>query len=113
MHGFIGSGNKLQTVDYPSDDATGTALEGINDSGQAVGVWLDSFGNTRAFLLDIATGTFTDIHVPTSTSVAAWNINNQGAVAVSSDAGSFVWCKKARQCPTSGITVTAPEHRGR
>jgi hypothetical protein len=110
-HGFIGSGNKMQTVDYPSDQAAGTALEGINDSGQAVGQWVDSAGNTHSFLLDIASDTFTDIDVSGAANVYAWNINSAGAVAVSSDAGPFVWCKKARQCPAGGVAVVAPEHR--
>jgi hypothetical protein len=112
-HGFIGSGNKLQTVDYPSDDATGTAMEGINDSGMAVGQWVDSAGNTHSFLLEIGSNTFTDINVTGATNVYAWNINKQGAVAVSSDAGSFVWCKKVRQCPAGGTVIAAPEHPGK
>lgn len=112
-HGFIGSGNKLQSVDYPSDQADGTALEGINDSGQAVGQWFDSAGNTHSFLLDIASQTFTDILVSGAPNVFAWNINNQGGVAVSSDAGSFVWCKKARQCPSGGAAVAAPAHKAK
>jgi hypothetical protein len=112
-HGFIGSGNKLQTVDYPSDRAAGTALEGINDNGQAVGQWVDSAGNTHSFLLDIASNTFTDIDVSGAANVYAWNINSAGAAAVSSDVGSFVWCKKARQCPAGGAAIAAPEHRGK
>ena len=108
----MGSGNHMQIVDYPSADAAGTAVEGINDSGQAVGQWSDSAGNTHSFLLDIATNTFTDILVSGATNVYAWNINNQGGVAVSSDVGSFVWCKRARQCPSGGVSVAAPVHTG-
>ncbi|MBV8800822.1 MAG: hypothetical protein JO208_13570 [Alphaproteobacteria bacterium] len=113
LHGFIGSGNKLQTVDYPSDQSSGTAMEGINDAGQAVGQWTDQNGNAHSFLLDIASSTFTDITVPGASNVYAWNINTQGAVAVSSDAGSFIWCKKKSACPAGGIVVSAPEHRAR
>jgi uncharacterized membrane protein len=112
-HGFIGTGKKMQIVDYPSAQADGTMMEGINDSGQAVGQWVDSAGNTHSFLLDIATATFTDILVSGASNVFAWNINNQGGVAVSSDAGSFVWCKKARQCPSGGATVAAPTHQAK
>lgn len=112
LHGFIGSGNRMQIVDYPSDQAAGTAMEGINDSGQAVGQWTDSAGNTHSFLLDIASNTFTDITVPGATNVFAWNVNKAGAVAVSSDVGSFVWCKKARTCP-AGAKVAAPEHKAK
>jgi uncharacterized membrane protein len=112
-HGFLGSGNHMQIVDYPSEEAAGTALEGINDSGQAVGQWVDSAGNTHSFLLDIATSTFTDILVSGATNVFAWNINNAGGVAVSSDAGPYVWCKKARACPSGGATVTAPMNKAK
>ncbi|MBV9571936.1 MAG: hypothetical protein JO056_11915 [Alphaproteobacteria bacterium] len=113
MHGFIGSGNKMQIVDYPSDKASGTLLEGINDVGQAVGQWVDENGNAHSFLLDIATNTFTDINVNGASNVYAWNINNAGAVALSSNAGSFVWCKKKSACPAGGTAVAAPEHAGK
>jgi hypothetical protein len=112
-HGFIGSGDKMQIVDYPSGQADGTMVEGINDSGQAVGQWVDSAGNTHSFLLDIATSTFTDILVNGATNVFAWNINNAGGVAVASDVGSFVWCKRARQCPSGGAAVAAPVHKAK
>ena len=112
-HGFIGSGNHMQIVDYPSDQSAGTVMEGINDSGQTTGQWVDSSGNTHSFLLDIASNTFTDIAVTGATNVYAWNINNAGAVAVSSDAGSYVWCKKARACPSGGAAIAASEHKGK
>jgi len=109
-HGYIGSGNHLVTVDYPSGDNQGTTLEGINDKGHVVGQWMDSSGNTHSFLLDPSTDTFTDILVSGATNVYAWAINAQGAVAVSSDAGSYIWCKKKSQCPSGGTEVAAPVH---
>ncbi len=112
-HGFVGSGNHMQIVDYPSDQSSGTVMEGINDVGQATGQWVDSSGNTHSFLLDIASNTFTDIAVTGATNVYAWNVNNAGAVAVSSDAGSFVWCKKKSACPSAGATIAAPEHKAK
>ena len=116
-HGFMGSGNKLATVDYPSGDSQGTTLEGINDRGLAVGQWSDSSGNTHSFLYDPATSAFTDINVSGASNVYAWAINAAGAVAVSSDAGSYIWCMKKKQCPSGGRTelrapvlpVRAPE----
>jgi hypothetical protein len=112
-HGFIGSGNNMQIVDYPSAQAGGTVLEGINDAGQAAGQWVNSSGNTHSFLLDIATNTFTDIAVNGATNVYAWGVNNNGAVAISSDAGSYIWCAKAKQCPSGGAAVAAPTHHAR
>ena len=111
-HGFMGSGNKLATVDYPSGDSQGTTLEGINDRGLAVGQWSDSSGNTHSFLYDPATSAFTDINVSGASNVYAWAINAAGAVAVSSDAGSYIWCMKKKQCPSGGTQIAAPAHAG-
>ena len=99
-------------VDYPSGDNQGTTLEGINDNGLVVGQWVDSSDNTHSFLLDPSTNTFTDIDVSGASNVYAWAINAAGAVAVSSDAGSFIWCAKKSQCPTGGREVAAPVHAG-
>jgi uncharacterized membrane protein len=109
-HGFIGSGNHIAMVDYPSGDNQGTTLEGINDGGLVVGQWVDSSGNTHSFLLDPSTDTFTDINVSGASNVYAWAINAKGAVAVSSDAGSYIWCVKKRQCPAGGTEIAAPVH---
>lgn len=109
-HGFIGTGNNIAVVDYPSGDNQGTTLEGINDSGLVVGQWSDSSGNTHSFLLDPSTDTFTDILVSGASNVYAWSINRKGAVAVSSDAGSFIWCARKRQCPSGGADIAAPVH---
>lgn len=107
-HGFIGSGNNLAVIDYPSQDNQGTTLEGINDNGLVVGQWVDSSGNTHSFLLDPGTNIFTDIVVSGATNVWAWSINSAGAVALSSDAGSFIWCAKRSQCPAGGTNLAAP-----
>ncbi|HEX3430755.1 MAG TPA: hypothetical protein VHT03_07695 [Rhizomicrobium sp.] len=112
-HGFIGSGNHIAMVDYPSSDNQGTTLEGINDSGLVVGQWADSSGNTHSFLLDPSTDTFTDIVVSGASNVYAWGINAQGAVAVSSDAGSYIWCARRTQCPSGGVEIAAPVHGGK
>jgi probable HAF family extracellular repeat protein len=109
-HGFIGSGNHLVTVDYPSGDNQGTTMEGINHKGRVVGQWTDSSGNTHSFLFAPSTGIFTDILVSGSSNVYAWAINAQGAVAVSTDIGSYIWCKKKSQCPSGGTDIAAPVH---
>ncbi|HEY2445185.1 MAG TPA: hypothetical protein VGI20_05540 [Rhizomicrobium sp.] len=107
-HGYIVSGKTLTTVDYPSSENQGTTLEGINDNGLVVGQWVDSFGDIHSFLLDPTTNIFTDIKVSGATNVEAWAINTAGAVAVSTDIGSFVWCAKKSQCPSGGTEVAAP-----
>ena len=109
-HGFIGSGNHLTTVDYPSGDSQGTTVEGINNNGLVVGQWIDSSGNMHSFLLDPSTSIFTDILVSGASQVEAWSINAAGAVAVSTDIGSYIWCAKKSQCPSGGTDTTAPVH---
>jgi len=109
-HGFIVSNHTLTIVDYPSLHSAGTTLEGINTSGQAVGQWFGNKGRLRSFLLDVATNTFTDIEVPGAKKVQAWAINNNGAVAVSTNIGSFIWCANDTSCPAGGKEVKAAQH---
>lgn len=109
-HGFIVSGNTLTVVDYPSPKSSGTSLEGINVNGQAVGQWFGAKSRTHAFLLDIPTNTFTKIDVPGARKIAAWGINNAGAVAVSTNIGSFIWCENDSACPAGGKPLGAPAH---
>jgi hypothetical protein len=85
-------------------------VHGINNNGQAVGQWFTAREKPRGFLLDIASNTFTDIDVPGAQRVAAWNINNAGAVAVSTDIGSFIWCEDDSACPAGGKSVGIPTH---
>jgi hypothetical protein len=100
MRGFVRSGRELITVEYPSPDSQGTELEGVNDAGEATGQWTDSEGHAHSFLYDIATGAFTDIIVEGATEVQAFGINGAGAVAVSTDIGPFLWCRKKSACPS-------------
>jgi|SRR5579871_419796 len=110
LHGFIRDGKIVTIVDYPGTHVSGTALEGINNNGQAVGQWFDNHSRPHSFLLDIASQTFTDIVVPGAKKTEAWNINNNGAVALSSNVGAFIWCARKSQCPASGRFVEAPKH---
>jgi uncharacterized membrane protein len=108
--GFIRSGNVVFIVDYPSRAAQGTTLEGVNNLGQAVGNWFDDKGRPHAFMLEYGRGTFTDIEVPSARNVKAWSVNNNGAVAVSTNIGSFIWCEFDFACPAPGAHVNAPVH---
>jgi len=106
MHGYIVNRKTLTVIDYPSADNQVTSLEGISDKGRIVGQWIDSQGNTHSFLLDVAANT--DIQVNGASNVQAWDINTAGAVAVSVDVCSFIWCARKRQCPVGGTNVAAP-----
>ncbi|HWA91331.1 MAG TPA: hypothetical protein VG889_14945 [Rhizomicrobium sp.] len=101
MHGFVLANKTLVTVDYPSGESAGTELEAINDKGLAVGQWTDAKGHAHSFVYDTVTATFTDIAVKHAHQVAAWGINSQGAVAVATDKGSFIWCASRRACVNS------------
>jgi uncharacterized membrane protein len=113
LHGFIRDGRTVTIVDYPDPQVDGTGLEGINDTGEAVGQWTDQRSHVHSFLLDIASQTFTDIEIPGARNTEAWNINNDGAVAVSSNVGSFIWCARKRRCPAGGMFVAAEKHKGK
>lgn len=100
LQGFVLRGKNLTVVNYPSSKATATILNGINDKGTAAGQWVDTNGTDHSFVYDSRSGVFTDIKVKGVSVVRAWGINAAGAVAVSTDIGSFIWCKKASECPT-------------
>ncbi len=110
LQGFVLNGKTLTIVNYPNVKAAGTILNGINNKGKVAGQWIDTSGNEHSFLYDTATAIFTDIKVKGATIVRAWAINSAGAIAVSTDIGSFIWCERAKQCPGGGTDVDAPTH---
>src|SRR5262249_14394276 len=76
-HGFVYSAGSLTTFDAP--DATGgTQVLGINDTGQIVGVFVDSAGNTRGF---VETGdSFRTVDMPGASDTVATGINDLGQI---------------------------------
>lgn len=100
LQGFVLNGKNLTIVNYPDAKATGTILNGINNNGKVAGQWIDSNGNEHSFLYDSASSLFTDIKVKGASEVRAWAINSAGAIVVSTDIGSFIWCERAKQCPS-------------
>jgi uncharacterized membrane protein len=108
--GFIRSAQVMYVVDFPSRRSTGTQLEGVNNLSQVAGNWFDDKGHSHAFQMEIATGRVTDIAVRGARRVQAWGINNNGAVAVTTNIGSYIWCEIDTACPTGGAAVSAPVH---
>jgi opacity protein-like surface antigen len=108
--GFIRGAHVMYVVDFPSRRSTGTQLEGVNNLSQVVGNWFDDKGHPHAFQMEIATGRVTDIEVPGAKRVHTWGINNNGAVAVSTNIGSFIWCELDGACPAGGTPVKAAVH---
>ena len=75
---FTYAKGKFTTVAYPK--ATGTEVNGINDKGDVVGIYLDSTGTQHGFS-KIGTK-YTSIDVKGDTSPFAWGINNKGQITV-------------------------------
>jgi len=78
-YGFWAQHGQFHKVDYRTPYRSRlNQLCGVNDSGIAVGVYLDRSGNDHAFRYNIATGSFS---LPVRGAAAfASNINNKGAV---------------------------------
>jgi len=80
--GFLYSGGRFQTIDYPGADLT--APNGINNAGLIVGEYASpSAPSLSAFTYQM--GTFKALLVPGSTESIAYGVNNQDEIV-----GSFV-----------------------
>ncbi len=106
-HGFILQGGVSTQIDYPDARAVGTELNDINDSGMAVGEWLDAHRRPHPFEYNTATSTFKALRPPGSGYAQAWAINGHGLIALyAEDAGaSFIYCPKITGCPTGEAAV--------
>ena len=99
QHGFLLSGSTATQIDYPASNAAWTVLEGINDKGTITGYWSDTSNALHGFKYSMATKKFSDLKVPGSVSfVQAWGVNNKGMIAISSDAGYYVYCPAGANC---------------
>lgn len=114
-HGFILSGGVSTQIDYPDDRAVyGTELNGINDDGLIAGDWLDLHHRRHAFKYDMNTADFTPLQPPGTPYANAWQVNEKGLIAMTSDIGSFVYCPNVQRCPASGTVVAdAPSVRAK
>ena len=86
---WMGSSGPIQSfidwngtyTSYSDPDSAGaTEILGLNDSGIAVGFYVDSSSVRHAFMLDRATGVFTSINPPYATNVTAAGINDGGDI---------------------------------
>jgi hypothetical protein len=76
--GFVYSAGKFTTINFPK--SSGTQAIGINDSGDVVGLYVDSAGVQHGY---VKKGTkYTSIDVSGDTTTEAWGINNKGQIAV-------------------------------
>jgi uncharacterized membrane protein len=62
-HGFVLSGGQWKRIDHPQSNTS--AIDGINDAGEMVGIWFDENQNEHSFRL--TKNRFTSIDVPDAT----------------------------------------------
>jgi uncharacterized membrane protein len=78
QHGFLDSGGTFTTIDAPQA-VDGTAVTGINNSGQIVGNYADADGKGHGFIDD--EGAFTTIDDPAATNgTSVQGINDAGEI---------------------------------
>lgn len=81
--GFYRQNGKYHKVTFPTSNNSSPSfneLLGINNSGLAVGDYLDSLGNMHGYRLNINTHRFTRINIRTSASLTVTGINAGGTV---------------------------------
>jgi len=72
------SRGKFTALDVPFTGATGTYPISINNSGEIVGAWTDSDGNSHGFTL--IAGTYTSFDYPGGTQTEADDVNSAGDI---------------------------------
>ncbi len=82
--GFWRSGGKYHEVNFPTKDNAKppvNQLLGVNDTGTAVGFYVDGAGNAHGYAYNLAAKKFKAVTVSGATSLTAAAINDKGAVA--------------------------------
>jgi uncharacterized membrane protein len=83
IQGFLRNGNLVTLIDYPGA-LFATDANGINDNGQIVGIYQQSFGgDEHGFLL--SNSVFTPIDFPGASDTIPYGINNLGQIV-----GSYI-----------------------
>lgn len=103
-HGFILDNGVVQVID--ADGSGTTSLEGLNKKGLATLQVTDADGNPHSMTYDSGSGEFTSIEVPDgSTFQQAWQVNDNGLIAVSTDIASYIYCPKKAHCPNGAKDI--------
>jgi hypothetical protein len=77
-NGFVYASGKFTAINFPKSN--GTQALGINDTGDVVGLYLDSSGVQHGFVKKGSK--YTSIDVAGDSTTEAWGINNAGQIAV-------------------------------
>lgn len=76
-HGFLFSGGQWKRIDHPESQIS--AVNGINQSGEMVGIWFDANQNEHSFRLN--DGRFTSIDIANATRTLVDALLDSGAVS--------------------------------
>jgi hypothetical protein len=84
--GWVDVNGQFRTADFPTGDSASPVTDqllGVNDSGIAVGFWVDGQGNNHGYEYNISTGRFTSVIDPhdKGASLQATAINDRGDIA--------------------------------
>lgn len=102
--GTLVDNGTTSVVTYPDGSESYTVFEGINDKNNSDGQWGDNGGIVHSFAYNTKHGNFTLIDDPFAASFTqAWGMNNSGLIAVTSDAGPYIYCPNKRVCPNTGL----------
>lgn len=97
VQGFLQKDGTTHVLVHPDAGAT-TYIQGLNNKGEMSGGYQDSDGNFHGFYLDSDLESWTSFDGPGLTTTQAWQINNQGQIALSGNDGttvsSFIYCPK-------------------
>jgi len=92
QHGFLIAGGTARQLDPNEPNLASNVLEGINDKGTITGFWTDTSGIIHGYYYAMKTKTFHALKVHGSVSfVQAWGISDNGAIAIGSDAGYYIY----------------------
>lgn len=92
QHGFLVDNGVAQQIDPVEPNLASNVLEGINDKGTITGFWTDTSGIIHGYFYKMKSKQFKALKIPGSVSfVQAWGISNNGAIAIGSDAGYYIY----------------------
>lgn len=112
QHGFLISGGVARQLDPVESNLAANVLEGINDKGFITGFWTDTSGVIHAYYYDQKTQKFHALKVPGAVSfVQAWGINDNGDIALGSDAGYYIFYRTRQAAPAHAHASYKPHIR--
>ncbi len=101
--------NAFLTSSGATANAASLVLEGVNNSGLAVGTWTDTGGANHGFEFNTGTSAIISLNqLAADPTLTTWGINDSGQVIMSSTAGSFIYDPNASVAAPDGSAVYTP-----